>query len=66
MAEEKKGGGGGGDTLDGYTYTAPRVHSEIACPMTSSVYVFVGIWLFQSIVYFFTCWAYSTIIISGE
>ncbi|CDJ68689.1 hypothetical protein, conserved, partial [Eimeria necatrix] len=52
--------------LAGYTYSAPRVHSEIACPMTSSVYVFVGLWLFQSLIFFFTCWAYSTVVISGE
>ncbi|KAL8456090.1 hypothetical protein Emag_000083 [Eimeria magna] len=33
--------------LTGYTYSAPRVNTEIACPMTSSVYVFVALWLFQ-------------------
>ncbi|KAL8434959.1 hypothetical protein Efla_005042 [Eimeria flavescens] len=52
--------------LTGYTYGAPRVNTDIACPMTSSVYVFVALWLFQCIIFFFTCWAYSTVVISGE
>ncbi|XP_026191445.1 uncharacterized protein LOC34621356 [Cyclospora cayetanensis] len=52
--------------LTGYTYCAPRVSKEIACPMTSSVYVFVALWLLQSIIFFFTCWAYSTVIVTAE
>lgn len=52
--------------LTGYTYSAPRVNTVIACPMTSSVYFFVSLWLLQCLVFFFTCWAYSTVVLSGE